>query len=122
MKTLKSEKKLGSIILRELRNALRQYVKQRMSVSGTIKISIAADRIFVQCHKAISSPEIQLGKLKAGRLLLQQVSERRCAEARSELGTILYGITGLRLVDIRVAIFFQRREKVYVLAMSEELG
>ena len=122
MKTLKPQNKRGSIILRELRDALRQFVKQRMGVSGTIKIKIAADRIFVQCNKAISSPEVELGNLKAGRLLLQQVSERRCAEARSELGTILYRITGLRLVDIRVAIFFQRREKVYVLAMSEELG
>jgi hypothetical protein len=123
MKELKPQKKRpASPVIRELRGALQDSLKQRLRVSGNIKIKIDADRIFVWCRKAISPLEVHLGNVKVGRLLLQEVSERRCREVRSELGRLLYRITALRLIDICVAIFYRRREKVYVLAMSDTLG
>jgi hypothetical protein len=51
-------------------------------------------------------------------LLLQEVSERLCRELKPNLNTLLYGFTGLRLLDICVGLFVERQEKIYLFIMS----
>ena len=77
------------------------------------------DLILLRCKGALSSSEVDLGSMKSGRLLLQEVSERTCQELKPELDKLLYEITGMRLVDICVGLFLERREKVYLLTMSD---
>ena len=59
--------------------------------------------------------------MKAGRLLLQEVSERLCQELQPDLSRLLRRITGRRLLDICVGIFFRRREKIYLFTMSSSV-
>jgi hypothetical protein len=57
--------------------------------------------------------------MKAGRMLLQEVSERLCRELQPDLDRLLCQITGLRLVDICVGFFLERRERIYLFTMSD---
>ena len=59
-----------------------------------------------------------MATLKAGRFLLQEVGERLCQELKPNLNTLLYRITGLRLLDICVGLFVEQREKIYLFIMS----
>lgn len=77
------------------------------------------DLIVIRCKEAFSPSEINLGTMKAGRLLLQEVSESLCRELQPDLDKLLCEITGLRLVDICVGFFLERRERIYLFTMSD---
>jgi uncharacterized protein YbcI len=116
-----TRKPRGNTAVQRLRFALQDFLKRRMSVSGEIKVKIAADLIFLRCRGAMSPSEIEVGSTQVGRLLLQELSERKCREVQPELGRLLSKITELRLLDICVVTFFRQRERIYVLALSDKL-
>ncbi len=89
-----------------------------MGGSGNIEIKIVDDLILLRCKEALSPSEVNMATLKAGRLLLQEVSERLCQELKPNLNTLLYGITDLRLLDVSVGLFVEQREKIYLFIMS----
>jgi uncharacterized protein YbcI len=89
-----------------------------MRVCGDTEIQIVADLILLRCRKAVSPSEIELGGMKVGRLLVQEASERMCRRFQPELGRLLYESTESRLVDICVGTSFERREGIYIFAMS----
>lgn len=72
----------------------------------------------LRCKDAVSRAEVDLETMKAGRLLLREVSERHCQELEPDLSRLLRKITGRRLLDKCVASFFSRREKIYLFTMS----
>jgi Na+-translocating membrane potential-generating system (MpsC) len=116
-----ARKPRGTAVIQRLQRALQDFLKRRMRVGGNVNVKIASDLIFLRCQEAISPSEVEVGSMQVGRLLLQEVSERRCREVQPELGRLLYRITDLRLLDMCVVNFFRRREKIYVLAMSDRL-
>ena len=104
---------------RRLRHTLGEFFVQRMGVTGNMEVKIVDDLILLRCTEALSLSEINLGALKAGRLLLQEVNERVCRELQPNLDRILFEVTGLRLLDICVGFFVERREKIYLFTMSD---
>ena len=102
-----------------VRCALVEFFEQRMGGRWSTEISIIGDLIVMRCKKAFSPSEINLGTMKAGRLLLQEVSERLCRELQPDLDKLLYEITGRRLVDMCVGLFLDRRERIYFFSMSD---
>lgn len=91
----------------------------QMGESGSMEIKIIGDLILLRCKGALSPSEVHLSASKAGRFLLQEVSERPCRELQPNLNTLLNEITGLRLLDICAGLFVERREKIYLLIMSD---
>lgn len=89
-----------------------------MGGSGNIEIKIVGDLILLRCKEALSPSEVNVATLKAGRFLLQEVGERLCRELKPKLNTLLYEITGLRLLDVCVGLFVEQREKIYLFIMS----
>ncbi len=83
-----------------------------------MEVKIVDNLILVRCKEALSPSEVDLGAIKVGRSLLQEVSERLCQELKPNLNTLLYGITGLRLLDVCVGLFTEQREKIYLFIMS----
>ena len=104
---------------RRIRCSLEEFFEQRMGGRWQLGVSIIGDLIVIRCKEAFSPSEINLGTMKAGRLLLQEVSESLCRELQPDLDTLLREITGLRLVDICVGFFLERREKIYLFTMSD---
>jgi len=98
---------------------LRKFFAQRLAVSGDTEVKIVDDLILLRCKEAISPSEVNLGTLKSGRLLLQEVNERVCRELQLDLDRVLREITGLRLVDICVGLFLVRREKIFLFTMTD---
>ena len=92
-----------------------------MGASGDMEVRIVDDLILLRCKGAVSAAEADLGAMKAGRLLLQEVSDRLCQELQPDLNTLLRKIMGRRLLDICVGIFLRRREKIYILTMSDRV-
>ena len=84
-----------------------------------MEVNILGDLIVIRCKEAFSPSELNLGTMKAGRLLLQEVSESLCRELQPDLDKLLCEITGLRLVDICVGLFLERRERIYLFNMSD---
>ena len=99
--------------------ALGEFLAQRVGESGGIEVRIVDDLILLRCKEAISPSEVNLGTLKSGRLLLQEVNERVCRELQPDLDRILREITGLHLVDICAGLFLARRERIYLFTMSD---
>ncbi len=89
-----------------------------MGGSGNIEIKIVDDLILLRCKEALSPSEVNVATLKAGRFLLQEVGDRLCQELKLNLNTLLYRITGLRLLDACMSLFVERREKIYLFIMS----
>lgn len=89
-----------------------------MGESGNIEIKFVDDLILLRCKEALSPSEVNVATLKAGRFLLQEMSERLCRELKPNLNTLLYVITGLRLLDVSVSLFVEQREKIYLFIMS----
>lgn len=83
-----------------------------------MEVKVVDDLILLRCKGAVSPAEMDLGTMKAGRLLLQEVSQRHCQELQPDLSRLLRKITGRRLLDVCVGIFFMRREKIYLFTMS----
>lgn len=102
-----------------LRHKLGEFLAQRVGGLEKTELEIVNDLIILRAREAISPSEINLGALKSGRLLLQEVNERVCRELQPDLDRILREITGLHLVDICVGLFMERREKVYLFTMSD---
>ena len=94
---------------------------RRVGGSGDMETKIVDDLILVRCNGALSPSEVNLGTLKSGRLLIHEVNERVCRELQPDLDRILREITGLHLVDICVGLFLERREKIYLLTMSDRV-
>jgi uncharacterized protein YbcI len=104
-----------------LRCALQNFFEQRMGGRWPTEVGIVGDLIVLRCKEALSPSEINLGTMKAGRLLLQEVSESLCRELQPDLDKLLHEITGLRLVDICVGFFLERRERIYLFTMSDSV-
>ena len=111
----------GLSLRQRLCYVLGEFFRERVGGSGEMEVKILDDLILVRCKKAISPSEVDLGSLKAGRMLLQEVSEKLCYELQPDLNKLLYRITGLRLIDICVGLFLQRREKIYLFTMSDRV-
>lgn len=109
-------KKLG--LKERLRQALTEYFVGRFGTIGDAEINLVGDLILLRCREGLSPAELNVGTLKAGRLLLLEVGERLCGELQPELSKLLHEITGRRVVDVGVAFLWQRREKIYLLTMS----
>ena len=105
-----------------LRDMLGEFFQERIGASGAMEVKIVEDLILVRCKGVISPSEVNLGAIKVGRLMLQEVSERLCQELQPDLARLLYRITGLRLVDVCVGLFLQRREKIYLFTMSDRVS
>jgi uncharacterized protein YbcI len=75
--------------------------------------------LVIRCKEALSPSEINSSTIKAGRLLLQEASESLCRKLKPDLDNLLSEITGLRLFDIRVGFFLERRERIYLFTMNE---
>ena len=86
-----------------------------------MEIKVVDDLILLRCKGALSPSEVNTASLKVGRMLLQEATEELCRELKPDLNTFLYEITGLRLLDIRVVFFLERREKTYFFFMSDML-
>ena len=110
-------KKVG--LRRRLHHALGEFFADQIGGSGQTEVKIVDDLILLRCKEALSPAEINLGTMKAGRLLLQEVSERVCRELQPDLDRLLYEITGLRLLDICAGFFVERGEKIYLFTMSD---
>jgi len=89
-----------------------------MGGSGNIEIKFVDDLILLRCKEALSPSEVNMATLRAGRFLLQEDGERLCHELKPNLNTLLYRITGLRLLDICLGLFVERREKIYLFILS----
>ena len=109
-------------IRKRLCQELSEFFAQRMAISGDMTVKIVDDLILLRCKAALSPGEIDIGAMKAGRRLVQEVSEKTSRELQPSLNRMLNQITGLQLMDVNVAIFWQRKEKVFLLTMSDSLG
>ncbi|MGH7831599.1 MAG: Na-translocating system protein MpsC family protein [Candidatus Binatia bacterium] len=105
----------------QLRHALEEFFGARFGKSGDVEVKIIDDLILLRCKGAVSAAEADIGTMKAGRLLLHEMSERLCQELQPDLSRFLRQITGRRLLDISVGIFLRRREKIYILTMSSRV-
>ncbi|MGH7774767.1 MAG: Na-translocating system protein MpsC family protein [Candidatus Binatia bacterium] len=103
----------------QLRHALGEFFARRVGGLENTELKIVGDLILLRCREAISPSEVNLGTLKSGRLLLQEVNERVCRELQPDLDRILREITGLHLVDICVGLFLERREKIFLFTMTD---
>ena len=92
-----------------------------MGINGDMEIKVVDDLILLRCKGALSPSEVNTATLKVGRLLLQETSEGLCRELKPDLNRFLYEITGVRLLDIGVVFFLERREKTYLFFMSDTL-
>ena len=104
-----------------LRHTLGEFFARRAGGVENTEIEIVNDLILLRCRGAISPSEVNLGSLKSGRLLLQEVNERVCREFQPDLDRILREITGLHLVDICVGLFLARREKIFLFTMTDSV-
>ena len=102
-----------------LRHTLGDFFARRLGRLENTEIEIVGDLILLRCKEAISPSEVNLGALKSGRLLLQEVNERVCRELQPDLDRVLREITGLHLVDICVGLFLERREKIFLFTMAD---
>ena len=102
-----------------IRHTLVEFFARRVGGLENTELKIVDDLILLRCREAISHSEVNLGTLKSGRLLLQEVNESLCRELQPDLDKLLCEITGLRLVDICVGFFLERRERIYLFAMSD---
>jgi uncharacterized protein YbcI len=103
---------------RSVRRALEEFFRERGGMKGEMEVKIVDDLVLLRCKGAVSPAEVDLATMKAGRLLLREVTERHCQELQPDLSRLLREITGYRVADICVAIFFGRREKIYLFTMS----
>lgn len=113
VRSLRSRQRLG--------HALEEFFGGRFGRSGDMEVKIIDDLILLRCKGAVSAAEADVGTMKTGRLLLQEASERLCQELQPDLSRLLRQITGRRLLDICAGIFFRRREKIYILTMSNRV-
>jgi uncharacterized protein YbcI len=104
---------------KRLRHALEEFLARRVGGLEHAELKIVGDLILLRCKEAISPSEANLGALKSGRLLLQEVNEKVCRELQPDLDRILRKITGLHLVDICVGLFLERREKIFLFTMTD---
>lgn len=103
---------------RSVRRALEEFFRERGGMKGEMEVKVVDDLVLLRCKGAVSRAEVDLETMKAGRLLLREVSERHCQELEPDLSRLLRKITGRRLLDKCVASFFSRREKIYLFTMS----
>ncbi len=101
---------------------LRVFFAQQMALGGDIKVKIVDDLILLRCKAALSPSEIEIGTMKSGRRLVQEVCEKTSRELQPALNRILNKVTRLDLLEVNVAIFWRRKEKVFLLTMSDNLG
>lgn len=104
---------------KRLRHTLGEFFARRVGGLENTELKIVDDLILLRCKEAISLSEVNLGTLKSGRLLLQEVNERVCRELQPDLDRVLREITGLHLVDICVGLFLERREKIFLFTMND---
>ncbi len=102
-----------------LHQDLEEFWADQMGGSGNTEIKIVDNLILVRCKEALSPSAVNMATLRVGRFLLQEVGDRLCQELKPNLNTLLYRITGLRLLDICVGLFVERREKIYLFIMSD---
>lgn len=108
----------GTRLTQRLSRALEEFFRERAGMKGEMEVKVVDDLILLRCKNAASPAEVDLGAMKVGRLLLQEVSDRQCQGLDPDLSRLLRKITGRRLLDVCVGIFFSRREKIYLFTMS----
>ena len=106
---------------KRLRYTLGEFFARRVGGLENTELKIVDDLILLRCKEAISPSEVNLGTLKSGRLLLQEVNERVCRELQPDLDRVLREITGLHLADICVGLFLERREKIFLFTMTDKV-
>ena len=104
-----------------LRHTLGEFFARRVGGLEHTELKIVDDLILLRCREAISPSEVNLGNLKSGRLLLQEVNERVCRELQPDLDRVLREIAGLHLVDLCVGLFLERREKIFLFTMTDTM-
>jgi uncharacterized protein YbcI len=100
---------------------LSEFFSQRMAVSGETEVKIVDDLILLRCKGSLSPGEIEIGSMKAGRLLIQEVSEKLCQELQPTFKNLLHEIAGLNLLDVAVGLFWQCREKIFFLTIGDPI-
>ena len=98
---------------------LNEFFAQRMAISGDTEVKIVDDLILLRCKGSLSPGEIEMGSMKAGRLLIQEVSEKLCQELQPTLKNLLHEIAHLHLLDVGVGLLWKHREKVFLLTTSD---
>ena len=98
---------------------LSEFFAQRMAISGDTEVKIVDDLILLRWKGALSPAEIEMGTMKAGRLLIQEVSDKVCQELQPTLKDFLHEIAGLNLLDVGVGLFWRRREKIFFLTIGD---
>lgn len=106
-------------VRQRLCHELKEFFAQRMAVSGDTEVEIVDDLILLRWKGALSPAEIEMGTMKAGRLLIQEVSDKICQELQPTLNSLLHDITGLHLLDVGVGLFWRRREKIFFLTIGD---
>ncbi len=101
---------------------MSEFFAQRMAISGDTEVKIVDDLILLRWKGALPPAEIEMGSMKAGRLLIQEVNDKVCRELQPTLKKFLNEITGLNLLDVGVGLFWKRGEKVFLLTMSDTVG
>jgi uncharacterized protein YbcI len=105
----------------EISRALAGFFRERFGKSADMEVKILDDLILLRCKGAVLPAEVELSNMKAGRILLQEASERLCQELQPDVNRFLRKTTGRRLLDMCVVIFFKQREKIIVLAIGDRI-
>ena len=105
----------------ELHRALEEFFEKRFGKSGDMEVKIVDDLLLLRCKGAVLPAEVELNSMKAGRILLQEVNERLCQELQPDVNRLLRKITGRRLLDMCIGIFFKQKEKIFVLSMGDKI-
>lgn len=98
---------------------LSEFFAQRMAISGDTEVKIVDDLILLRCKGSLPPGEIEMGSMKGGRLLIQEVSEKLCQELQPNLKNLLHKIAGLHLLDVGVGLLWKHREKLFLLTTSD---
>lgn len=104
-----------------LDHELGEFFAGQTGTGGDKEVCIADDLNIFRRKEALSRAEIDIGTMKAGRLLVQEMSEKVCRELQPSVDQLLDKLSGLRLIDVGVALFWKRKEKVFLLSMSDTL-
>ena len=115
------EKGSGTGLIQRFCPALEEFFRERAGMKGKREVKVVDDLILLRCKHSVSLAEVNLGTMKAGRLLRQGVGDRLCQEHQLDLNRLLRKITGHRLLVVSASLFFRQRERIYVFTMSDRI-
>ncbi len=112
---------MGAIDVRRLGLELNKFFAAQMGLRGDHRLHVIEDLIILRCKNALAPAELEIGAMKAGRVLVKEVGERVCRELRPRLDCLLREITGLQLLEVRVDLFWSQREKAFLFSISDNI-